>query len=62
MPELADIPVTDLAHRLTQAIQLERAYHVELLAQDAQRLTWRMRWKVASAAAGPSGDGPGADD
>lgn len=62
MPELKDIPVTDLAHRLTQAIQLDRAYHVELKAQDAQRLTWAMRWKTApAAAAGPTGEDPGAD-
>ena len=63
MPELRDIPVTDLAHRLTQAIQLEKAYHIELKAQDSQRLMWAMRWKTApSAAARPSGDDPGADD
>lgn len=62
MPELKDIPVTDLAQRLTQVVQLERACHIEMKAQDPQRLKWAMRWRTAqdAAPAGSTGGDPGA--
>ncbi len=57
MPELKDIPADEVGRRVAQAIDLDGARHVELDAQDPDRLKWTMRWSTGGANGRTATDG-----